>query len=148
MAAISPRCRVTADAQAVRLVPLPRHGLIPWAGACPDSVGMRDRSGPRPRPQAPQFDFDEDQMRSFFQNMMGPQDTSEMTALQDRIKELEGQISGFQKPAGVEEETTVTETETTPTPTPTPTPQVPTPTPQDRLGSCHRKFKNKLTLYR
>ena len=87
---------------------------------------------PRPRPQAPQFDFDEDQLRSFFQQMMGPQDTSEMTALQDRIKELEGQISGFQTPGGVEEETTVTETETTPTPTPTPevpipTPQVPTP---------------------
>ena len=85
----------------------------------------------RPRPQAPQFDFDEDQMRSFFQNMMGPQDNTELTTLQDRIKELEGQISGFQKPAGVEEETTVTETETTPTPTPTPTPGVPAPTPQD-----------------
>ena len=81
----------------------------------------------RPRPQAPQFDFDEDQMRSFFQNMMGPQDNTELTTLQDRIKELEGQISGFQKPAGVEEETTVTETETTPTPTP----GVPAPTPQD-----------------
>ena len=39
----------------------------------------------RPRPQAPQFDFDEDQMRSFFQNMMGPQDNTELTTLQDRI---------------------------------------------------------------
>ena len=104
----------------------PMGGGMPGFG--PGAMPFR----PRPRPQAPQFDFDEDQLRSFFQQMMGPQDTSEMTALQDRIKELEGQISGFQTPGGVEEETTVTETETTPTPTPTPevpipTPQVPTP---------------------
>ena len=103
----------------------PMGGGMPGFG--PGAMPFR----PRPRPQAPQFDFDEDQLRSFFQQMMGPQDTSEMTALQDRIKELEGQISGFQTPGGVEEETTVTETETIPTPTPTPTPQVPTPTPQD-----------------
>jgi hypothetical protein len=110
--------------------PPPPRGY-PMGGGMPGFGRDARPFRPRLRPQAPQFDFDEDQLRSFFQNMMGPQDTSEMTALQDRIKELEGQISGFQTPGGVEEETTVTETETTPTPTPTPTPQVPTPTPQE-----------------
>ena len=112
--------------------PPPSRGY-PMGGGMPGFGRDARPFRPRPRPQPPQFDFDEDQLRSFFQNMMGPQDTSEMTALQDRIKELEGQISGFQTPGGVEEETTVTETETipTPTPTPTPTPQVPTPTPQE-----------------
>ena len=80
----------------------PMRGGMPGFGAGAMPFRPRMPSGP------PQFDFDEDKIRSFFDTLRGPQDNTELTTLQDRIKELEGQIAGFQTPTPTE---SVTEAE-------------------------------------